>query len=74
MFDASSKLPNGVLAGATAQLGNFDECLGIHASFDNHQRPIQGQYCLAKLEIIDAEDINIQDHRSAWPIIKVEVI
>nr|XP_008198006.2 PREDICTED: nose resistant to fluoxetine protein 6 isoform X1 [Tribolium castaneum] len=47
MFDASSKFPVGLLHGNFYQLGNFDECIKVR-----HESPIQGQYCLASVELI----------------------
>ncbi|XP_063243680.1 nose resistant to fluoxetine protein 6-like [Bacillus rossius redtenbacheri] len=43
MFDASTKVPEGVVAGATYQMGHFDEC--VRASWGE----VRGQYCLLEL-------------------------
>jgi hypothetical protein len=45
VFDASTKIPNGVLAGNFFDLGNFDECYGI-----THGQ-IYGKYCLGTLPV-----------------------
>lgn len=41
MFDATAKLPSGILRGNVNQYGDFDECMEI----DN------AQYCLAEIDI-----------------------
>ncbi|XP_046394827.1 nose resistant to fluoxetine protein 6-like [Ischnura elegans] len=54
MFDASTKFPEGLVAGNTFQLGVFDECVGVKAQLpgDGH---FKGQYCLADVQIIPPE-------------------
>ncbi|CAH1130534.1 unnamed protein product [Ceutorhynchus assimilis] len=47
VYDSSAKIPSGILAGNTNQLGNFDMCL----SAINENQNIYGQYCLAALEV-----------------------
>ncbi|RZC36860.1 nose resistant to fluoxetine protein 6-like [Asbolus verrucosus] len=44
MFDASTKIPNGVLAGNFFDFGNFDECYNIKSG------DIYGKYCLGTLQ------------------------
>ena len=51
MIDASHlTLPSGLLSGTTTALGDYDQCIAIHA-----QEPdiglISGQYCLATLSV-----------------------
>ncbi|XP_063973444.1 O-acyltransferase like protein isoform X1 [Diachasmimorpha longicaudata] len=46
MFDATAKIPSGLLSGNINQLGDFDECLGIQGTGG-----IRGQYCLAYLQL-----------------------
>ncbi|XP_011304464.1 nose resistant to fluoxetine protein 6 isoform X2 [Fopius arisanus] len=46
MFDATAKIPSGLLSGNINQLGDFDECLGLEGPED-----IRGQYCLAYLQL-----------------------
>lgn len=41
MFDATAKLPAGILSGNVNQYGDFDECMEL----DN------AQYCLAEIDI-----------------------
>lgn len=50
MFDATGKIPSGILNGNVNQFGDFDECLGLQGTHG-----IRGKYCLAylQLEIID---------------------
>lgn len=44
VFDATAKLPSGILNGNGNQYGDFDECLSIDG-------PVRGKYCLASLEM-----------------------
>ncbi|XP_043275133.1 nose resistant to fluoxetine protein 6 isoform X2 [Venturia canescens] len=46
MFDATAKIPSGLLSGNVNQFGDFDECLGIESD-----EGIRGQYCLAYLQL-----------------------
>lgn len=41
VFDATGKLPSGILRGNTNQFGDFDECLSV-----DHAR-----YCLAEIDL-----------------------
>ncbi|KAJ8668277.1 hypothetical protein QAD02_009940 [Eretmocerus hayati] len=51
-YDASGKLPEGVLSGSTYHLGNFDECLDIGKTPDDEApQGIRGQYCLSNVKI-----------------------
>ncbi|XP_046734694.1 O-acyltransferase like protein-like isoform X1 [Diprion similis] len=50
MFDATAKIPSGLLNGNVNQFGDFDECVGVQGS-----EGIQGQYCLAYLKL-DMDD------------------
>lgn len=45
-YDASGKLPVGVLAGSTYHLGNFDECMKI-----GREQGIGGRYCLSNVRL-----------------------
>lgn len=40
MFDASAKIPSGILSGNVNQYGDFDECLSLDGA----------QYCLAEID------------------------
>ncbi|KAK6625957.1 hypothetical protein RUM43_006256 [Polyplax serrata] len=56
MFDASAKLPSGVLQGNINQYGDFDECLSINAVFKKPDPKgdslgIRGKYCLANVDL-----------------------
>ena len=46
MFDATAKMPSGLLNGNVNQLGDFDECVGVEGS-----EGIRGQYCLTYLQL-----------------------
>ena len=46
MYDATAKIPSGLLNGNVNQLGDFDECLGVEGS-----EGIRGKYCLAYLQL-----------------------
>ncbi|XP_043475076.1 O-acyltransferase like protein-like [Leptopilina heterotoma] len=46
MYDATAKMPSGLLNGNVNQFGDFDECIGIEGS-----EGIRGQYCLAYLQL-----------------------
>ncbi|KAG7202798.1 hypothetical protein KM043_009961 [Ampulex compressa] len=50
MYDATAKMPSGLLSGNVNQFGDFDECIGVEGS-----EGIKGQYCLAYLQL-DVED------------------
>ncbi|GBM82963.1 Nose resistant to fluoxetine protein 6 [Araneus ventricosus] len=45
MFDATSKLPSGILEGTLSELGSYDQCLDIEVPFQNESMEFQGQYC-----------------------------
>lgn len=48
MYDASAKIPSGLLSGNINQYGDFDECLNtVGPSKEN----IQGKYCLSYIQI-----------------------
>ncbi|XP_078033532.1 nose resistant to fluoxetine protein 6 [Augochlora pura] len=56
MYDATAKMPSGLLNGNVNQFGDFDECIGIRGS-----EGIQGQYCLAYLQLtIDESRLDLQ--------------
>lgn len=46
MYDASAKLPSGLLSGNINQLGDFDECLNAKAP----NNEFSGKYCLAYVQ------------------------
>ncbi|GFT48975.1 nose resistant to fluoxetine protein 6 [Nephila pilipes] len=45
MFDATSKLPSGILEGTLSELGSYDQCLEIVLPYKNGSQQFQGQYC-----------------------------
>ncbi|KAG5323880.1 NRF6 protein, partial [Acromyrmex heyeri] len=46
MYDATAKVPSGLLSGNVNQFGDFDECVGVEG-----KDGIRGQYCLAYLQL-----------------------
>ncbi|KAK6641669.1 hypothetical protein RUM44_013384 [Polyplax serrata] len=62
LFDASTKLPDGILAGNTFQMGHFDECLSVGVVLPEDNRKLKGQYCLAEMEYSPK---NMEVHASA---------
>lgn len=46
MYDATAKVPAGLLSGNVNQFGDFDECVSVES-----KDGIQGQYCLAYLQL-----------------------
>ncbi|XP_031833767.2 nose resistant to fluoxetine protein 6 isoform X1 [Nomia melanderi] len=56
MYDATAKMPAGLLNGNVNQFGDFDECIGIQGS-----EGIRGQYCLAYLQLsIDESRLDLK--------------
>jgi hypothetical protein len=49
VFDSSTKIPEGVLMGNIAYLGNFDECLEVNVNED--WGSFKGQHCMATVTI-----------------------
>lgn len=47
MYDASAKLPSGLLNGNINQFGDFDQCLNVNSQ----QNGVIGKYCLAYIQI-----------------------
>ncbi|XP_068081147.1 nose resistant to fluoxetine protein 6 [Anabrus simplex] len=69
MFDASTKVPEGLLAGNSYHLGHFDQCMGISANLG--ERYIRGQYCIADIRFQSKEfklpcSRELQPENSAW--------
>ncbi|XP_029053165.1 O-acyltransferase like protein-like [Osmia bicornis bicornis] len=56
MYDATAKIPSGLLNGNINQFGDFDECVEIQGS-----EGIQGQYCLTYLQLsIDESRLDLK--------------
>ena len=53
MFDASTKLPQGLVHAETYQLGNYDECVDINLK--RKKDNVYGKYCLVHLQVIPVE-------------------
>lgn len=47
MYDASAKLPSGILSGNVNQLGDFDECINAKSP----DQEFSGKYCLAYVQL-----------------------
>ncbi|KAL0272825.1 UNVERIFIED_CONTAM: hypothetical protein PYX00_005653 [Menopon gallinae] len=65
MYDATAKLPSGILQGNTNQYGDFDQCISVNATFKRQSRDgvsgIQGKYCLATIDVSsDSENAGLQ--------------
>ncbi|KAH0551858.1 hypothetical protein KQX54_002246 [Cotesia glomerata] len=48
MFDASTKIPSGILQGNIKDLGMYDQCLKVNATVGNEN--IRGKHCMYTLE------------------------
>jgi hypothetical protein len=48
VYDASAKLPSGILRGNVNQLGDFDQCLAVTSQDEPR---IDGKYCLASVDV-----------------------
>ncbi|KAK4876116.1 hypothetical protein RN001_012538 [Aquatica leii] len=71
MFDASTKLPSGLLRGYASGLGSFDQCLNVRKE-TNSTGIIKGKYCLGAIPIVDLTPrpyqsenrmINLEDYK-----------
>lgn len=47
MYDASAKIPSGILSGNVNQFGDFDQCVSVN----DQKLGIKGQYCLTYVEM-----------------------
>ncbi|KAE8750256.1 hypothetical protein FOCC_FOCC003064 [Frankliniella occidentalis] len=61
MYDATAKLPSGVLSGNGIQLGDFDECLGVDVRLRQRSAPTSP----AK-EDAEAEDVAVVARAMSW--------
>ncbi len=58
VYDATAKVPSGILSGNINQYGNFDQCLSVNAP----NKVFQGKYCLAYFQIkITDDDVLVQN-------------
>ncbi|KAK6637531.1 hypothetical protein RUM44_007953 [Polyplax serrata] len=79
MFDASTKIPEGILYGSSHNLGNFDECINVAVNvpgeINSEPDVLKGQYCLAKVYLSGIENQNEKEEsyspHSAWGTLKV---
>ncbi|KAK7866350.1 hypothetical protein R5R35_003277 [Gryllus longicercus] len=69
MFDASTKIPDGLLGGHLVHLGNFDECLSVRRGEGDGSPGFDGQHCLvafsAKLSGGE-EELGAQEDLDEW--------
>ncbi|XP_044732130.1 uncharacterized protein LOC123295001 [Chrysoperla carnea] len=49
VYDASAKIPSGLLSGNINQFGDFDECINSHSD----DGEIAGQYCLVDIQTVE---------------------
>lgn len=47
VYDASAKIPSGILSGNLNQMGDFDECLNVKQP----NNEFTGKYCLASIQL-----------------------
>jgi hypothetical protein len=60
VYDASTKIPSGVVTGNIQQLGNYDQCLSIEVR-NSHLLAFRGQQCRATIQF------EVQDRsRDIW--------
>jgi hypothetical protein len=60
VYDASAKLPSGILRGNVNQLGDFDQCLDVTSQYEPR---IDGKYCLASVDV-ESTELNNNDIES----------
>jgi hypothetical protein len=60
VYDASAKLPSGILRGNVNQLGDFDQCLAVTSQDEPR---IDGKYCLASVDV-ESTKLNTKDIES----------
>jgi hypothetical protein len=49
VYDASTKIPSGLVTGNIQQLGNYDQCLGIEV-YNGDVMTFRGQQCRASIQ------------------------
>ncbi|GBN16628.1 hypothetical protein AVEN_120754-1 [Araneus ventricosus] len=77
MFDATSKLPSGILEGTLSELGSYDQCLDIEVPFRNESIEFQGQYCGVEVNRIlpkTAETFYFGNEQKTHPLSSVSII
>ncbi|KAG8222358.1 hypothetical protein J437_LFUL015954 [Ladona fulva] len=79
MYDASAKLPSGLLHGNVNQYGDFDECLSIDEVLDKSKykledHKIMGKYCLSNIDIhTEDQNSNIIRHLQSHHMLKSNI-
>jgi hypothetical protein len=58
VYDASAKVPSGILSGNINQYGNFDQCLSVNEP----SNLFKGKYCLAYFQLkVTDDDVLVQN-------------
>lgn len=70
VFDASAKIPAGILNGNVNQFGDFDQCLQGGDRDGQDTAAIQGKYCLAYLQPEVVSDSRLNRHRQLHRLIQ----
>lgn len=60
VYDASAKIPSGILNGNVNQFGDFDQCVNVQG-----MEAIQGKYCLAYLQPVVPDNLMRLKHLSS---------
>lgn len=60
VYDASAKIPAGILNGNVNQFGDFDQCVNVQG-----MEAIQGKYCLAYLQPVVPDNLMRLKHLSS---------
>lgn len=55
MYDASSKMPSGVISGNFYDMGHFEQCVSIVNEGPNQS--INGKYCLGSASMLNGTDV-----------------
>jgi hypothetical protein len=66
VYDASTKIPSGLVTGNIQQLGNYDQCLGIEVQ-DTGEGSFRGQQCLATIVLEVAGEDSASQTRADGP-------
>lgn len=62
MFDASPKLPYGILTGNRIEYGNYDQCL--RANYEDENVKILGKFCLNAIFLMLPTDFEEQSEQN----------
>ncbi|XP_063992303.1 nose resistant to fluoxetine protein 6-like [Diachasmimorpha longicaudata] len=70
-YDASAKVPEGLLAGSTYELGNFDECIQI-GDADDAPPGLAGMYCLGDVDVHVPDEL-VRKKDTVWEMFRKPV-